>query len=185
MLRNLLLFLFLVNITNAIAQTNTTSSKTTQKQNDPKIDYKQIDAPMPLLVFIPYHDSSNSGVAEKYMTNSYFDNGANLFVMMFNPTCSHCQEQTIMFEKSEALFKRSKIILLANNVMKTYLGDFVALTHANQYPFMYLGVDSTDFINNLFLYQALPQLNIYNSERKLIRTYNGEVAIDSLKKYIQ
>ncbi|MFI4962763.1 MAG: hypothetical protein ACHP6H_02785 [Legionellales bacterium] len=141
---------------------------------------------MPSLIFIPYYDSnSKAGDRKKYMINSDLDNGANLFVMMFNPTCSHCQEQTIMLEKNASLFKKSKVLLLANIIMKPYLSDFVVLTHVDSYPFMYLGLDSTDFINNLFLYQQLPQLNIYNNERKLIRTYTGEVAIDSLKRYIQ
>lgn len=187
MLRKLLLLVCVMCATNAIAQhENSTPSKTTQKQDDPKIDYKQTGAPMPSLIFIPYYDTNSKETDhKKYMTNSDFDNGANLFVMMFNPTCSHCQDETVILGKNGSLFKRSKVLLLANIIMKPYMGDFVALTHVDRHPFMYLGVDSTDFINNLFLYQQLPQLNIYNSERKLIRTYTGEVAIDSLKKYIQ
>ena len=187
MFRNILVLVCIFCATNAIAQNAiSTPSKTTQKQDDTKIDYKQIDAPMPSLIFIPYYDS-NSKVQDrkKYMTNSDLDNGANLFVMMYNPTCSHCQDETMLLENNAFLFKRSKVLLLANIIMKPYLGDFIALTHADRYPFMYIGIDSAEFINKLFLYQSLPQLNIYNSERKLIRTYTGEVAIDSLKKYIQ
>ena len=187
MLRKLQVLVCLICATNAIAQNiNFTPSKTTQKQDDTKIDYKQMGAPMPSLVFIPYYDSNTKQTDRKqFMTNGDFDNGANLFIMMFNPTCSHCQDETMMMEKNGSLFIRSKVVLLANNVMKPYLSDFVTLTHVDQYPFMYLGIDSTDFINNLFLYQQLPQLNIYNCARKLIKTYSGEVAIDSLKKYIQ
>ena len=69
--------------------------------------------------------------------------------------------------------------------MQPYLGDFVAITHVDKYPEIYLGTDSTDFVSNLFLYQALPQINVYSADRKLIRSYSGEVAVDSLKKYIQ
>ena len=69
--------------------------------------------------------------------------------------------------------------------MKPYLSDFIKQVHLNEYPSIYLGTDSMGFINNAYLYQALPQINIYNSDRKLVKTYTGEVAIDSLKKYIQ
>jgi hypothetical protein len=54
-----------------------------------------------------------------------------------------------------------------------------------EYPIMYVGTDSGDFLNNVFLYSQLPQINIYDKKRKLLKTFTGEVAIDSLKKYIQ
>jgi len=120
------------------------------------------------------------------VTEKDFDNGANLFVMMFNPTCSHCTDQTQTFEKNIALFKKSKLVLMANPTMKPYLQDFVKTYHTDDYfPTINVGMDSTGFMNNVFLYQALPQINIYDGDRKLIRTFTGNVAIDSVKKYIQ
>jgi thiol-disulfide isomerase/thioredoxin len=119
------------------------------------------------------------------MTFKDFDNGANLFVMMFNPTCSHCEDMTVMFEKNMALFKKTKIVLLATMMMKDYLPDFVNMLHVQDYPFIKAGLDSSGFINNVFLYQTLPQINIYNAERRLLKTYAGEVPMDTLKKYIE
>jgi thiol-disulfide isomerase/thioredoxin len=166
-----------------------------------EIDYKLIGAPMPRLRYILCHDTAtkksadgnavhsdagNATVQKPILTNEDLDNGANLFVMMFNPTCSHCMDETILLEKNGELFKRSKIALLANPVMKAYVGDFVKNTHIDQYPsFMYLGIDSADFINKVFLYRPLPQINIYDKNRKLIKIFTGEVVIDSLSKYIQ
>ena len=48
-----------------------------------------------------------------------------------------------------------------------------------------MGLDSANFINSVFLYKTLPQINIYSPERKLLKIFNGDVAIDSLKRYIQ
>ena len=128
----------------------------------------------------------NTTPAKPVLTNKDLDNGANLIVMMFNPTCSHCQDETVMLEKNSALFKQSKVALVASPNMQPYLGDFIKYTNADQYPsFMYLGIDSSDFIKKLFLYQSLPQINIYDKHQKLIKTYAGEVPIDSLSKYIQ
>jgi hypothetical protein len=187
MLRKLILPLLIFCVTDAVAQHNqNASSKTTQKNSDADIDYKQVGAPMPSLTFLPYYDTSKKDEKPKgLMTDKDFDNGADLFVIMFNPTCSHCQNATILLRKNKDLFKKTKVILLANNVMKDYLHDFVTMTGEDQAPFMYLGIDSSQFINSTFLYQSLPQINIYSGDRKLIRTYTGDVAIDSLKKYIQ
>ncbi len=66
-----------------------------------------------------------------------------------------------------------------------YLNDFATMMNLDNYPSLYLGIDSTDFISSVFLYQSLPQINVYSSDRKLLKTYTGEVAIDTLKKYIQ
>ena len=69
--------------------------------------------------------------------------------------------------------------------MKAYLPDFVNMLHVMEYPSMHVGIDSSDFINKVYQYTALPQINIYDKERKLIKIYNGEVSVDTLKKYIE
>jgi thiol-disulfide isomerase/thioredoxin len=177
----------LITATNTFAQQPAIPpSKTTEKQADASIDYKQMGAPMPAFLLIPFLNNVKRVTSGKEtFTNTDLDNGANLFVMMFNPTCSHCQDETVTIEKNIALFKKSKVVLLANMIMKSYLDDFVKAVNLDEYPSIYLGLDSMGFINNTYLYQALPQINIYNGDRMLIKTYTGEVAIDSLKKYIQ
>ena len=207
MLRQLLILLCLACATNTIAQQNAApSSKTTEKQ----IDYKQMGAPMPPLRILLYKDTSakktnNTAESEhlsrrqrreeemkeqkkqedQYITEDDLNNGANLFVMMFNPTCSHCQDETAIIKTNIALFHKTQLALIANPQMKQYLPDFVNLLHVLDYPSMHVGIDSTGFIDKVFLFQMLPQIKIYNHNRKLIKTYNGEVAIDSLRKYIE
>ena len=120
-----------------------------------------------------------------YTTNEDLDNGANLFVMMFNPTCSHCEDETRMLEQNMDLFKKSKLVLVANKGMSPYMPNFVRSNKVADYPSIYVGTDSIDFISKIFLYSALPQINIYDHKRNLIKTYTGEVALDSLKRYIE
>lgn len=180
-------------------------SKTTQNTPHPHIDYKQEGAPMPPLGFMSYNDTSSSAdrdlIAKKYpanvfkertdssgkytfVTNEQFNNSGNLLVMLFNPTCSHCEDVTFMIEKHLDAFKKAKIILLANPLMEPYIPDFTERHHIARYPNMYIGLDSSKFIDKLFLYQALPQINIFDADHKLIKIYSGEVPIDTLKKYI-
>jgi hypothetical protein len=204
MLRKLLFVASLFIAANATAQVSLTPIKTTEKQ--PQIDYKQMGAPMPPLLYIPYHDTASKvavdsnesrrarrkrlrdagSVMEKdLLTNKDFDNGANLFVMMFNPTCGHCMDETKALEKSSALFKKTKVVMLATKNMRPYVPDFVKTMHTADYPFIYVGIDSTNFLDNVFLYQMLPQINIYDGDRKLMRTFTGDVAIDTLANFIQ
>ena len=121
----------------------------------------------------------------KMITDKHLDNGANLIVMMFNPTCGHCEDQTELFIRNKELFKKTKLVLMANQNMKAYLPDFIKNHHINDNPIITLGYDSTDFIKETFLYQMLPQINIYSSDRKLLKTYSGNVSIDTLSQYIQ
>jgi hypothetical protein len=184
--------------------------KTTQNQYTPDIDYKVPGAPMPRLKVLVYNDTAKvNGVSEEdkargkrkkkaktvaappalkdttYLTEKDFDNGYNLFIMLFNPTCGHCQDMGKLMENNIALFKKSKILLLATPVMTPYMSEFTGLLHTAQYPSIRIGMDSSGFIDNTFLYRALPQINIYDGERKLLKIYTGDVHFDSLKQYIQ
>jgi len=193
MLRKLFVLLFAVCAVTAIAQKKTKSrpaktKETESKQGTEEIDYKQVGSPMPSLVFLPFYDSASKvpkNQRKKMMTNKDFDNDANLIVMMFNPTCGHCQEQTLMMGRSDEWFKKTKVVLLATLTMKPYLQDFATFTEPSAHSYMHLGVDSTDFINNIFLYQSLPQINIYDHERKLLKTYTSNVPMDTLKQFIE
>lgn len=150
---------------------NTSATKTDQKAKKKRKKNEATEA----VTYLP----------NQLVTAKDFRNDANLFVMMFNPTCSHCEDMTTMLEKNKDLFKNTKVVLLANNVMRPYMHKFVTELHVNDYPMLHPCLDTSGFIDKVFLYQVLPQINIYNSERKLIKTYAGEVAIDSLRKYIQ
>ena len=217
MFRILLSLLFLITATNAMAQhAAIIPVKTTEKQDDPQIDYKQIGAPMPPLRLFLYHDTiakkqnpsalkendsltthrnhkkmkkQHNNVREfehkQFITNKDLDNGANQFIMIFNPTFSHCEDETVMLEKNISLFNKSKLLLMATSQMKLYLSDFVHLLRVDEYPAIYVGTDSSGFVNNVFMYRTLPQLNIYNGDHKLLKIYTGEVSIDSLKQYIE
>ena len=119
-----------------------------------------------------------------YRTNEDFDDYTNLVVMMFNPNCSHCEDETLMLEKNSPVFNNSKIILLANPLMWEYLPNFTKTLNVFDYPVFIVGSDST-FINKVFSYASLPQINIYNKQRKLVVTLFGEVSINILKKYLE
>jgi len=142
-----------------------------------KIDYKADGAPLPKLQL-----TTRKG--EK-LTEKDFNNGANLLVMLFNPTCDHCQEMTVQLEKNIDLFKKTKILLVAAPSMIDYLEFYNNITRYSKYPEITVAADSAGYIDKVFTYTALPQINIYDKERKLLKVFSGETSIDALKPYIE
>jgi len=112
-------------------------------------------------------------------------NSENLIIMLFNPTCGHCEEQTELFEKNIGLFKNTQLLLVAAPLMGPYLNNFAQKFHLNEYPQILMGLDYDNLISKSFLYYALPQLCIYNKDKKLVRMISGGAPLDSLRQYIQ
>ena len=139
--------------------------------------YKQIGGPMPpIRVVYP---------KKAVYTENTLKNDANLFVMIFNPTCEHCEEMAFNLEQSLNLFKKSHIVLMATPGMGPYLEFFENGTKVQKYPKIKMGLDSAGFIERTYNDIMLPQINIYNADRKLIKSFSGITTIDSLKQYIQ
>jgi hypothetical protein len=141
------------------------------------VDYTKEGAPMPAVRIVT---GDGHIITEKDLRND-----ANLFVMLFNPTCEHCEDMTRALETSIGLFRESKIVLMSAPGMMPYLEYFDKNTNYTQFPSLITGVDSGGFIKRTFTYQMLPQINIYDKDRMLIRTFTGLTTVDSLKPYIQ
>lgn len=146
-----------------------------------KTDYKVIGAPMPPIKMTVYLGAQGKEI----LTDKDVANDANLFIMMYNPTCGHCQEETLLLEKNIFLFKKSHILLLAAPAMDTYMDFFENTTKVSQYPSIKVGLDNSGFIDKTFNYTGLPQINIYDKDRKLVKMFNSDTPLDSLKPYIQ
>lgn len=142
-----------------------------------KIDYKAIGAPLP-----PLDITTRTG--EKH-TEKDFKNYKNLLVMMFNPTCDHCQEETAILEKNIEQFKDTKLLLIAAPSMIDYLEFYNNVTRYSKYPEITVGVDSAGFIDKTFTYTSLPQINIYDKDRKLVKIFSGVTQFDAIESFIK
>ncbi|MEO6831310.1 MAG: hypothetical protein ABI169_03870 [Chitinophagaceae bacterium] len=150
------------------------AGQTTENQ---KIDYKLLGSPMPeMRVVYPKKGT---------YTGNDFKNKSNLFVMLYNPTCEHCESMAMDMTKHIDLFKTSQIVMMAAPMMVPYLEFFENTTKVQNFPKIKYGVDSSEFINKTFTYAGLPQINIYDADRKLIKIFTGIENVDSLKAYIQ
>lgn len=148
-------------------------------QLEPKFDYKQMDAPLPKFNIINYEN--------KNITKEVLQSGGNLVMIMFNPTCEHCEEETKTLIENIFLFKKSKILLVAAAIQTPNISYFDANVKFSQYPStITVSVDSAHVIDKLFTYKTLPQINIYDGKNlRLIRTFEGLQPLDTLRPYIE
>jgi protein-disulfide isomerase len=170
------------------------------EKNSDKNSYKRPGDPLPpfTLVSLPWVEiySENDGKGGKTQkmrevkpmktyTNADLPADKNVIVMLFNPTCEHCEQQAERFQKNLGVFKNTQLIFLASPTMGPYMTLFAEKFHLNEYPQIWIGLDYDNFIERAFLYYALPQLCIYNKEKKLERMISGGAPVDSLRQYIQ
>lgn len=184
MLRKLLILVFLFGaIVVTYAQKKDRKKKKNKNKSEKvvsdtaKIDYKSLGSPLPKL-------QVTTKKGEK-LTNKDFENDANLFVMLFNPTCDHCQEETRVIEKNIDMFEESKILLVAAPSMIDYLEFYNNVTRYSKYPKITVGVDSAGYIDQVYTYEALPQINVYDKDRKLIKVFSGSTPIEDMKPFIE
>lgn len=185
MQRKLLIILCLMGsvlITFAQKKKKNNKEVTTTTKADTCTNYKEVGAPMPPLRAM--HLLGKNAGAEIY-TSKDIPAKKNVLVMMYNPTCGHCQEETMMFMKNLDAFKNTEVLLLADTVMREYIDFFNNTTKVFDTPELKMLLDQSGFIKNTFTYSALPQINIYNKDKKLVKTFISDTPIDSLKPYIQ
>src|SRR5688572_1746824 len=114
MIRNLLIVSCLLGpVFSAFGQGRPGEKTLVAKGTEAKADFKELGAPMP-----PLRMYTREGT---YLTNNDLKNDANLILMLFNPTCEHCEDQTAIFKKNLSLFRNSKIVLMAASGMGPYL----------------------------------------------------------------
>lgn len=146
-------------------------------QSSSGIDYKKEGAPMPPIKAVT--------AKMKVYTERSFSDHNNFFVMLFNPTCSHCKELTKEIVKNRAAFKKHKLLLLATPPTQPYLTDFEKETGIYKYPEFVVAIDSANFIDRTYQYNAVPQVNVYDKNRKLIKFFTGDVHFKDLKAYLE
>lgn len=120
----------------------------------------------------------------KYITDENIHYDGHLIIMLFNPTCSHCEEQAEIFKANIDRAKRSKLLLVAAASMKEYLDYFKNNTRIGDVSKMPVGLDSSGYLDLTFRYVTLPQLNIYDNNRKLVKVFFGVTTLDSLSAFL-
>jgi len=161
----------------AAAQQKKDAAPSGRQAKDPLLEnYQAIGSPLPDLKIV---DTLNNVYTEKDFRSRH-----NFFLFMFNPTCGHCIQMAKLVGDHYSLFQDVKIAFMAGPQMLPYIHSFYQATHIEKYPDIIVGVDSAYAIEKVYNYQTLPQINIYDKKRQLIKVFHGDTPLDSLKRYI-
>ena len=150
-----------------------------QKQMVPnQPDYRKIGAPMPPFVL--------QKTAGGTFTNTNLKPGKRTMLMIFSPQCEHCAYTIDSLKRNAAMFKNTQFVLVAEDRNKQYMKDFIRKADIGSHPlFKNTGTEKGNLIYYIYNYQVLPQVNFYNSNNKLEKSFTGTAPFDSLKMYIK
>lgn len=147
-----------------------------QNQEEVKLSYREIGSILPPMRVI---DSAK----QEYTENAFKDNN-HFFMFLFNPTCGHCIQMAKLVGDHVEEFKKSDILFLAGPAMQPYMTSFYQASGIGKHPRIKVGVDSAGTVDRLYNYKTLPQINIYDKKRRLVKIFYGDTPLDSLRKFI-
>ena len=102
-----------------------------------------------------------------------------VIIMYFNPECHHCKHQLEDMLKRIEEFKEIQIILATYRPMEE-LALFQEKYKLAEYPNIQAGRDTKYFIQPFYKIKNLPYLALYDKKGNLIRTFEGNVKVDTL-----
>lgn len=151
----------------------------THAQNAPKVtdliaetDYKANNAPLP--------NFSIETLEGKMITQDHFPAGKPLLVVLFNPTCEHCEDLGKDIVQHKDVFANIPVVFIAAKDTKPYLEAYLKVTGLDKVPGVIVGADRSDVILQIYEYKTLPQTNIYNAQHQLQFKHNGTIKAEEL-----
>lgn len=133
--------------------------------------YKQMNAPVPAF---------RIETAEGQFHSEKDIPAKSAIVVLFNPTCDHCQDLAKDMVKHKDEFAHTPLMFIAAKDMKPYLNDFIETTGLKHIPQAIVGADRSDVIYQLYEFKALPQTNVYTEKGMLKYKHNGSITVKEL-----
>jgi len=109
----------------------------------------------------------------------------NTIIMLFNPTCGHCQDQLELMLSMPEVAQSTNIILTSGEPLGK-LQVFYDKFHLEKYPLIHIGKDYKYFFGGFYQPKTIPVLAFYNKQKQLVYFNQGNVKkseiLDALKK---
>jgi thioredoxin-related protein len=102
-----------------------------------------------------------------------------VLIMLFNPTCDHCQHETEQIIKNIDAFKKVQIILATTapfGLMKEFYANYKLAKFKN----ISVGQDFQYTLPSFYMIHSLPYLAMYDKQGKLLTTFEGTMKIEDL-----
>jgi hypothetical protein len=115
----------------------------------------------------------------KYNT-ALIDPNKSAVLMLFNPNCEHCMDETKAILANLHLFPNTQFVLIAGDQTFPYFPNFIRVTGFKKNPQVVLGVDLDYITPTIFAYEGIPQIMIYGKDKKLIDVLYKDVPVQKI-----
>lgn len=188
-MRTLILFAFLGMISlHGFAQSSTTTDKrnsqstsgsnsTAKAKNNYEKPLAQPGALRPNLTWL--------STDEKIYADSNLRKQTPLILVLFNPSCGHCMEVAVSMKMRIQELAGVDIVFLTGGNLLAELPSFIQQTRFSGMPNVYVGTDYTDISKQLFEYNGIPQIMVYNKDRILLKTYYKQIDLDEIIRLVR
>lgn len=186
---HILLVLFGLLSVHGFAQSSATSDKrnsqssssaansTAKAKNNYEKELAQPGAKRPSLTWL--------SAEEKIYADSNLRKQTPLILVLFNPSCGHCMEVAVSMKMRIQELAGVDIVFLTGGNLLAELPSFIQQTRFSGMPNVYVGTDYTDISKQLFEYNGIPQIMVYNKEHILLKTYYKQVDLDEIIRLVR
>ncbi len=106
-----------------------------------------------------------------------------VMVMIFNPTCEHCQHETEALTKNIEKFKDVTIVMATTYPYDSMMA-FRERYHLADYDNIIVGQDVNYFLVSYYLMHSMPFLAFYDKRLNLISVFEGTMPMDKLEEEV-
>ncbi|HEX4875926.1 MAG TPA: redoxin domain-containing protein [Chitinophagaceae bacterium] len=114
-----------------------------------------------------------------YFTKANLEKNKPVLLMVFHPSCEHCQHETEDITKNIEKFRGTQIVMstmVPLFEMKAFMDKYQLAAFKN----IIVAQDYSFFLPPYFQFNNLPFLAFYNKKKKLVSTFGGTLSTDKI-----
>ncbi len=157
-------------------ETKSKESKTVTSGNEPnfhsKLEYNQPGSPL--------FELKGSNINGEEITLESIPAG-NLIVMLYNPDCGHCLEESKKLRDNMAKFPETQILFLSGHNTAPIVPDFMKQIENpdGSSNLMFATIDQS-LTDQIFDYNGIPQIMVYNANHTLEKIFYKNADISEI-----
>lgn len=114
-----------------------------------------------------------------YFTKEKLAKNKPVFLMVFHPSCEHCQQEAEEITKNIDRFKGIQIVM-SSMVPLSEMKPFTEKYKLAAFDNIIVAQDYSFFLPPFFQFNNLPFLAFYNKKKKLVSTFGGSLSVDKI-----
>ena len=107
-------------------------------------------------------------------------NEKNVVLVLFNPSCGHCQIVGKQINDSINMFTNTHFIFVAGLPTYYLFKEFTDYTKIKNSSNVFVGADYSNITPAIFAFNGIPQIMIYGADKKLKQIFYKEITMQNL-----